>query len=356
MPSPLATLVEMLSYARPRQTRMIKQFTMRYLAPLPGAYMDRFGNWHVSIGAAPSRVLWSAHTDTVHCRPARQLVAFRNGTIYLPDHSRSSCLGADDTVGCFLMREMILHDIPGHYVFHEGEERGCVGSTALGQHEASWLGQFDYAVAFDRQGTHEIITHQLGMRGCSDQFALALGSLLGPQYRPSDNGVYTDTAQYFGIIPECTNIGVGYSRQHSPLESIDADHVLALRESLLALSQTDLDDLPVKRDPLIYDLEDCGYPWGNSWGTAAHHPAIDYRPFTRTTSILDTIGREVNPDAYCCEDCGFALVNGLCECDTPDDLILADSIYLDPIQEDIQAALRQDFQQRYGLTVRGGLD
>jgi len=33
--------------------------------------------------------------------------------------------------------------------------------------------------------------------------------------------VYTDTAEFTDIIPECTNRSVGYAREHTQEESLD---------------------------------------------------------------------------------------------------------------------------------------
>jgi hypothetical protein len=54
------------------------------------------------------------------------------------------------------------------------------------------------------------------------------GALLS--YRKDDTGMFTDTANYTDIIGECTNISVGYFRQHSRDETQDlifAEHLLS---------------------------------------------------------------------------------------------------------------------------------
>jgi hypothetical protein len=167
--------------------------------------------------------------------------------------TRRSCLGADDTVGVYLLREMIRAGIPGYYVFHYGEERGGIGSSALARTHGDYLrAHFDRAIALDRQDTGDIVTHQSGMRTASDAFAHALGSALW--HLDSDleyfgtHGVYTDTAEYADLIPECSNLSVGYQRQHSEAETVDLAHVDRLCD-VLCSGQLDTEALPVVRDP-----------------------------------------------------------------------------------------------------------
>lgn len=74
---------------------------------------------------------------------------------------------------------------------------------------------------------------------------------------PSDGGVFTDTANYISIIPECTNISVGYDRQHGPHETLDVEHLLELRHAVLCL---DWETLPTERDPAVKESRNW---WGN---------------------------------------------------------------------------------------------
>jgi len=177
----LDLLTAMHTYCRPADSSTEGAFIKRFIKPLPGAYGDPFNNWHVEIGESPS-VLFSCHTDTVHRLPGFQHAHIRNGQLCLTRKARkhSSCLGADDTVGVFLMIEMIKAGIPGRYVFHYGEEMGCKGSVDLARAHADWLRTFKMAVAFDRRGTEDIITHQCGRRTCSNDFAWSMACLRIP--------------------------------------------------------------------------------------------------------------------------------------------------------------------------------
>ena len=43
-------------------------------------------------------------------------------------------------------------------------------------------------------------------------------------------GVWTDSAEFVDVIPECTNISVGYYREHSNEEYQDIDYLESLCE------------------------------------------------------------------------------------------------------------------------------
>lgn len=248
-PNGTAALMKMLTYVRPEGSEGQRDFIKRWLAPL-GLKRDSVGNYWKYVGDNP-RVLWSCHTDTVHKekRYARQTVRItKRGIIYRSDGK--DVLGADDGAGCWLARELILAGKPGLYVFHTGEEIGGVGSRHIAKNRSEVLGRIDFAIALDRAGYSDVITHQGGSRCCSDDFAESLAEQLnamtGQSFAPCDGGTFTDTANYVDAIGECTNLSVGYSGAHSNKESVDARFL----ESLLdGLKQLDIDKLEMKRKP-----------------------------------------------------------------------------------------------------------
>jgi hypothetical protein len=263
----LQTLIDMHTFCRPLGSATESRFIARYIAPLPGAYQDVFRNWHCTIGVNPI-VLWSCHTDTVHRTEGRQTVHYdqQSGMLQLSRRSRrrASCLGADDTAGVFLLREMILAGVTGHYIFHYGEERGGIGSRAIAAKHREWLQGFSMAIAVDRGGTCDVITHQ-GSRTASDAFADSLANTLNMQddrftYVPCDRGIYTDTREYADDIAECTNISVGYGHAHSPMEYLDVPHVMYLCD---ALCKIDVSTLMIARDP--FAPEPIVVQWPATW-------------------------------------------------------------------------------------------
>lgn len=349
----IQTLADMHTYCRPAGSATEREFCARYIAPLPGAYQDTFGNWHVQVGDAP--VLWSAHTDTVHWNDGRQRVAIdKNGRLRLhrKERRKRACLGCDDTVGVFILIEMVKVGIPGRYVFHYGEEVGCIGSSALALRHADWLQSFDMAIAFDRGGTRDVITHQLGQRAASDAFGAALAAQLnadpacGLSFVLSDRGVYTDTNEYAELIPECTNLSVGYEHAHSSAECVDINHVLCL---LAALCGIDTAQLPIERDPSVIEptwpvKTTASKPSGSLWWKDDD--------FTRASSALSN--RPLYDDVLWTDD-------ELSERDRGDELHMRiangrlsegftnrDAVYLDPVYRDVQNALRKQVKKGYG--------
>jgi hypothetical protein len=226
----------------------------------------------------PSAVLFTCHIDTVDLDKDSVIGSTKKlnydpnfGQIFLDtskDAPNFCCLGADDGAGIWIMLTMMAAKKPGTYLFHRGEECGGVSAKAIAKQDAAWLKTFDYAVAFDRPRDNEVITHQGGTRCASDKAALALCKALnecGMYYEPSNRGVYTDTKEYRGLIPECFNLGVGYQQQHSSMEVLDYAFCTALAGAAMVV---DWDTLPVDRTPVIetYGGYDDYEYWGANWG------------------------------------------------------------------------------------------
>jgi hypothetical protein len=242
------TLGSMLRYRRPHGSHTERMFIERFIAPL--ASPDAFGNYIVRIGRAP--VLWSCHTDTVHNRGGIQRIV-RQGALYAldPQEHASNCLGADCSTGVWLMVNMIQAGVEGLYIFHRGEECGGLGSSYIANlwPPSELLKDISFAIALDRARHRSIITHQLYGRCASDAFAYSLAQQL-PYFIPDDTGVFTDTAQYTHLIPECTNLSVGYEQEHSRLETQDIGFAYTLLNRLIHL---DISVLVVARDPSVVD-------------------------------------------------------------------------------------------------------
>lgn len=261
-------ILEMFQYRRPRGSVTEQRFIDTYLTPL-GFKRDEQLNLYLLVGDNPSTIMFSSHVDTVHRKEGIQTLNYdqKSGLLTLSKRAireGSNCLGADDTAGIWLMTEMIKAGIPGFYMIHHGEESGCIGSRALADECPNFLREFEAAIAFDRQDYEDIITHQSPGRTCSDKFAQALGDQLGG-FKPSSWGVYTDTAEYSHLIPECTNVSVGYRGQHTTREQQDVPFLIELRDKLL---KVDWAALPISRDPSEVE-EDDRYYSPRSWKTAA---------------------------------------------------------------------------------------
>lgn len=265
----LATLVGMLTYRRTAGSRGERRFIREYILPL-GVKQDKIGNLSKRIpnpDGSDSNVMWSCHTDTVHRMGGKQRLLYKNGLLKAHPDSKSNCLGADDTAGCWLLRELILAKKPGLYIFHRAEERGGIGSRYLAKNTPELLKGIDIAIAVDRRGTTDVITHQGWGRCCSDAFARSLADGLKMEYKPSSHGIFTDTANYVDLIGECTNLSVGYYSEHFKDEALNVEHILRLREALFDL---DVSKLVIERKP--GDIERKTYKDWNSTGTHSRGP------------------------------------------------------------------------------------
>lgn len=249
------TLSRALSVKRQHNGKGVAMFTDWLEAHVPTHLQehlsyDAVGNLHVDARVdATHRTLFVAHVDTVHRDEGANKIRKTAGKWY----ADGAALGADDGAGVAILMHMLCSGVPAYYVFTQGEECGGIGAKHLAKNE-TLLSQFDRAIAFDRRGIDSVITHQGWGRCCSDEFAQALADELSSgnvlMYLGDDTGVYTDTAEFVDIIPECTNISVGYMYEHSDKEELNIHHFVALANAVLTVPW---DSLPTTRDPAVVD-------------------------------------------------------------------------------------------------------
>lgn len=285
-----------LSTKRPHGSATNVKFTAWLRDQLPldlnkAAFYDGAGNLHVDNRTqATHKTLFVAHVDTVHRNEGKNKIT-KTKTHW---RAKGDVLGADDGAGVALLMHMIWGGVHGYYIFTQGEERGGVGARYLADKMPTLLGEFDRAIAFDRRGIDSVITHQGWGRCCSDTFGSALADALmegsdNLMMLNDDTGVYTDTAEFTDIIPECTNISVGYAREHTQEESLDLNHYQHLSVAVLSVAW---DSLPVDRDPSV--VEPVSYGAGSWWQEYKTHTKYDptedepdYRREDAIDAVLD---------------------------------------------------------------------
>lgn len=182
-------------------------------------------------------------------------------------------LGADDKAGVTIMLNLMSEGVPGLYYFFMGEESGCAGSSSLSRvYETKVtegkLPKVVRCISFDRKGYDSVITRQMGSTCCSDDFAKELAGKIneyGFWYKPDDGGVYTDSAEFIDIIPECSNLSVGYFSEHTTSEKQDLEFLELLA---VVLTKIDWDNLKVARDVtnITYKGKKSTYGRYSSWG------------------------------------------------------------------------------------------
>ncbi len=211
----------------------------------PDLEKDSHGNYYYKIGK--SRTIFASHLDTA-CKEATPVTHVFDGNMIKTDGK--TILGADDKSGVTILLHLIRNKIPGLYYFFIGEEVGCIGSGLAAKYD-KFKGLYDRIISFDRRDTGSVITFQSSLRCCSETFADSLCTELnrnGMNYRSDNGGVYTDSAEFTHLIPECTNISVGYYKEHTTNESQDIKHLERLANACLLVNW---EKLPTRRDPSI---------------------------------------------------------------------------------------------------------
>lgn len=304
------TLARALSIKRPSGSASEKYFADWIHTHLPrrshiAVSYDAVGNLHVDARQDTlSRTLFVAHMDTVHREEGANRIRKTQGTWY----ADGACLGADDGAGCALLMHLLHAQIPGYYIFTVSEERGGIGAKYLADYFPELLGEFDRAIAFDRRGIDSVITHQGWGRCCSDDFASALSDMLCADdvlmYLGDDTGVYTDTAEFTELIPECTNISVGYNNEHSDRETLDIHHFVALAAAVVNIKW---DMLPTVRDPKYVEpltIIDSWKPkystttWDDAWKDSSQYAGTDTQTMYNDAELLEDALRDAKLGMY----------------------------------------------------------
>jgi hypothetical protein len=186
---------------------------------------DDFGNYFIKIGK--SNTMFTSHFDSA-CKSQDKvkILTFQKEDYNFFCSDGSTILSADDKAGVTIMLYMIAHNIPGLYYFFIGEEVGGIGSGLLSKNydKYDYLKDIKKCISFDRRNYHSIITHQSLTRTCSDDFAESLCQELikqGLHYELDNTGAFTDSANFINVINECTNVSVGYFKEHTTDEYVN---------------------------------------------------------------------------------------------------------------------------------------
>ena len=205
---------------------------------------DEFGNYYKIIG--DSTTMFTSHLDTASrsLDKVKQISVAKDGQEIIMTDGKS-ILGADDKAGVTILLYMMHNNIPGIYYFFIGEERGCIGSTNLANNflSISIFKKIKKVISFDRKNYYSVITSQMGMECCSDEFAQSLCNELnksGLKMNIDPTGVVTDSAMFMDIVPECTNISVGYFNEHTHDEVQNITFLTSLAKACLKVNWEDL--------------------------------------------------------------------------------------------------------------------
>jgi hypothetical protein len=161
-------------------------------------------------------------------------------------------LGADDSSGIFIILNMILAGKPGLYCLFSMEEQGRKGSEKY-----TMPTQITKVISFDRAGTDNLITHQMGEHLCSDAFSDHFIKHFPLPFVRDPSGSFTDSYTFGSTVAECVNLSVGYYSQHSKQECQDLYFLESMVEACLKF---DWENLPAVRKPVATPK------WDDGWG------------------------------------------------------------------------------------------
>lgn len=210
------------------------------LSNLPELIKDRYGNYYRIIGNPTT--MFTSHLDTYSTiqEKVRVREVIKDNELFIKSTS-DTILGADGKAGVTLMMYMMENNITGLYYFFIGGERWGIGSNKVCEsiNELSYLKNINKVISFDRRGYDSVITQQMDQECCSELFANALVDELnnnGMYYRKDPSGMFTDSANFVGVIPECTNISVGFFEEHTENEFVNLTFLEKLSNACLNIN------------------------------------------------------------------------------------------------------------------------
>jgi hypothetical protein len=229
-----------------------------------GMEKDEHGNYFLKIGE--SKTMFCGHLDT-YCTEYKRVYHVISGDTI---KTKNSTLGGDDKAGIVIMIKMIEARIPGLYYFFRGEEGktspiGTWGSKQALKTYPDLFKKYDRCIAFDRRGFDSIISQQMYGECCSSEFVKELEKQMtenGLKYEDDITGMWCDSGVFMEVIPECTNISVGYLNEHTLYESQDIVHLEKLVDVCLKVKW---ELLPVKRDPKTTIKRVGKYKYSKNW-------------------------------------------------------------------------------------------
>lgn len=287
-------LTKALSVKRKHGTVSEAAYVAALAARIKPTLIDGAGNLHLDKRVGNTTTLFVAHTDTISKGEGWNPIV-KNGEWW--NSAPNSTLGSDDGAGIALLLHLIDSGVPGYYIFCRAEEIGGQGSSYLANEHSELLKQFDRAIAFDRKGFSDVITHQMYGRCCSDEFATALATALCTEemiYCPDDTGVFTDTANFTDYITECTNCSVGYFDEHSEKERLNITHLQRLAAQIVLI---DWEALPTVARPKELPPKTS---YGADWDSPSKHwnRPFDTAPDDADDNDLDALYEALDAATY----------------------------------------------------------
>lgn len=269
-----------------------------------GLTKDQWGNYYKIIGN--SNTMFTSHLDTQSRVKSKVnlMTDTKDGDEYILTDG-TTILGADDKAGVAVMLYMMNKRVPGIYYFFIGEEVGGIGSNKVAANfeRIGHLERVKKCVSFDRKNFFSVITRQLQQDCCSDVFAKALCKEYnkhGMKFSPDPTGVYTDSASFLDYISECTNISVGYFREHTTDEHVNISYLERLAEASVKVDWENLpigrkvgldDEIIMQYKDLIADYKECAF----NMETKLHNEfSKNYIRFSLEESYMDLVYSDLN--------------------------------------------------------------
>ena len=286
----------------------------------------------------------TAHTDTVFKKVLTpQEIGIKGHTMF--SKHKSFGLGVDDRAGCYIIMKA-MQQYPKDFIFclFDGEESGCIGSTAFNGKAISPLVKL--WVGFDRRGRKDVVNYgyenaeitQFISDNYFDGYSLVSGSVSDVSVLAGETGI------------ACLNFSTGFSNEHTSKETLNLKAVKKIFTNNILQRLISLGDKQYKATKKFsrygrgnyrngygygygygYDYDDYDSLWGKSKKTSKY--------FNENTDKNLHQKLILDPDGY--SECYYCLAYDLNSAMTavggelycPD---CVDNTYIDGVEEDTE--------------------
>ncbi|HSN94989.1 MAG TPA: M28 family peptidase, partial [Anaerolineaceae bacterium] len=188
-------------------------------------------------------ILLSAHMDVyTDFSPDAEIVK-RDNCLYRP----GNILGADDRAGIALILDVLqfLSEIRNgysiKYLFTTSEEHPPHGVESV---DPAFFENVEFALSLDRKGCRDIVYKSGSIEYSSQEFAEKISQIsrnlfgIKDAFSPCEGGI-SDLRFWSDLCVESVNLSIGYSDEHTPIESLDLCHWNRTYELVLRIIESE---------------------------------------------------------------------------------------------------------------------
>lgn len=210
-----------------------------------------------------SNILLTAHMDTVHKEPVKQVVVEKHEGKTIVSSPQG--IGGDDRCGIYMILEILqMTELRPTIIFCEDEEVGGVGSNKFCKSDYIYeLTEIKFAVELDRANANDLVYYDCG----NEEFMEFCSKVTG--YKTA-YGTFSDICHFSPELDVASvNISCGYYNQHTTKEYVVIEEMAISISKVIKLLEKENEVTKFDYQELFYNYGYKNY-YGNQYGGGFH--------------------------------------------------------------------------------------